>query len=183
MVEDTVLETAMDVFIRYGYRKTSMEDVAAAVGVSRQAIYKRYGTKDALFKAVVDASVTQFFEAARQPLCEPGVSARERILRSCVCSAGAFVERMRSSPHSYEVIAVADTEASDILEEQDTAFRQSLIALLLAEGIFTDHAAATDAVDVLQFASKGLFHDAKTKKDYCEGMRVVVRTLIPDDST
>ena len=38
MEQDNLLINAMDVFIRYGFKKASMDDVASAVGMSRQAI-------------------------------------------------------------------------------------------------------------------------------------------------
>ena len=41
-------------FLRFGYRKTSMDDIARAAGVSRQALYLWFPNKEALFCAVVD---------------------------------------------------------------------------------------------------------------------------------
>ncbi len=40
------------VFAHYGFRKTAMEDVAKAAGKSRQALYNRFGSKDAVFLLV-----------------------------------------------------------------------------------------------------------------------------------
>ena len=46
-----LLNTAMDVFMRHGYRKTSMNDVAAAADISRQGLYLHFSSKEELFKA------------------------------------------------------------------------------------------------------------------------------------
>ncbi len=48
------LRTALSVFERFGYRKTSMENVAREIGVSRQGLYLWYPSKKALFAAVID---------------------------------------------------------------------------------------------------------------------------------
>lgn len=181
MIQDEFLKKALDVFIRYGFRKTSMDDIASAVGLSRQAIYKRYGNKEALFKAVVDASVIQFFADAREALAQPNKSVRERIFDSCSCSTGEYIDKMRSSPHSYEVIAMADSQASDLVDEYDAAFHETMVELLLDENVFTDRKAAHDAVSVVHYASKGLFHEAKNQKEYTDGMETVIRTVIPED--
>src|SRR3546814_6096167 len=45
---DFLLDPIVATFARYGLRKASMEDVAAALGVSRQALYLRHGSKGAL---------------------------------------------------------------------------------------------------------------------------------------
>ncbi len=39
-----VLEAAVGVFARYGYRKTSMDEVARAAGVSRQGLYLQFAS-------------------------------------------------------------------------------------------------------------------------------------------
>ena len=43
-----ILETAMRVFLRYGFKKTSMDDLARAAGLSRQGLYLHYRTKEEL---------------------------------------------------------------------------------------------------------------------------------------
>ena len=51
--QEAVLNAALPLFLRYGYRKTSMEDVARASGFSRQSIYTWYPNKKKLFIGVV----------------------------------------------------------------------------------------------------------------------------------
>ena len=45
---DTLFHAAAGVFPRYGFRKTSMDDLARAAGLSRQARYLHFATKEAL---------------------------------------------------------------------------------------------------------------------------------------
>jgi AcrR family transcriptional regulator len=45
------LAAAATVFLRFGYRKTAMEDIARAAGMSRQGLYLHYATKEELFRA------------------------------------------------------------------------------------------------------------------------------------
>lgn len=46
-----VLNAACEAFARHGYRKASMQDVAAAAGVSKSVLFKYYGTKENLYRA------------------------------------------------------------------------------------------------------------------------------------
>jgi len=48
-----VLETAADVFIEHGYRRTQMADVAAAMGVAKGTLYLYVASKEALFDAAL----------------------------------------------------------------------------------------------------------------------------------
>ena len=53
-----VLEAAVGVFARYGYRKTSMDDVARAAGVSRQGLYLSFANKEELFRRALEHSLS-----------------------------------------------------------------------------------------------------------------------------
>jgi TetR/AcrR family transcriptional regulator, repressor for uid operon len=47
-----ILDEAYGLFLDFGFRRMTMEDVARRVGVSRITIYRHYRDKDALFQAV-----------------------------------------------------------------------------------------------------------------------------------
>src|SRR5687767_11333382 len=76
-----VLDAAASVFLRYGYRKASMDDVAAAAGLSRQALYLRFANKDELFRAAVEHVLTRSLDAARTALRSTG-ELQERIVNA-----------------------------------------------------------------------------------------------------
>lgn len=48
-----VIEAAGQVFLRYGFRRTTMGDLAQAAGVSRPALYLRFCNKEKVFEAVL----------------------------------------------------------------------------------------------------------------------------------
>ena len=54
-----ILEAAATVFLRNGYRGTSMDEIAAAAAVSKQTIYKHFGDKERLFTAIVTSRVDE----------------------------------------------------------------------------------------------------------------------------
>jgi TetR/AcrR family transcriptional repressor of mexJK operon len=53
-----ILDTARQMFLERGYDATSLDDVAAASGVSKTTVYNNFEDKEALFSAVV-LSVTE----------------------------------------------------------------------------------------------------------------------------
>src|SRR5258708_23382447 len=66
-----VLEAAVGVFARYGYRKTSMDEVARAAGVSRQGLYLQFANKEELFPQAVGQSLNRHLNAALPALSRP----------------------------------------------------------------------------------------------------------------
>ncbi|MFN3713151.1 MAG: TetR/AcrR family transcriptional regulator [Alcanivoracaceae bacterium] len=50
---DQVLDAALGLFIEFGLRRTSMDDVARKAGMGRATVYRRFGDKDQLVQAVI----------------------------------------------------------------------------------------------------------------------------------
>jgi AcrR family transcriptional regulator len=61
--EREILDAAAEIFGERGYQGTSMDDVAAAVGVSKPLVYQYYGSKDGLFQACLSRLRSQLFDA------------------------------------------------------------------------------------------------------------------------
>ena len=52
-----IRQAAVGAFLRNGYVGTSMDDVASAARVSKQTVYKHFGSKEELFVAILEATV------------------------------------------------------------------------------------------------------------------------------
>ncbi|OQP54731.1 TetR/AcrR family transcriptional regulator [Niastella populi] len=67
---EEILNGARDLFERFGFKKTTMEDIARQVGKSKSALYYYYKTKEEIFEAVIlndiSTSQTQVAAAVRQ---------------------------------------------------------------------------------------------------------------------
>ncbi len=51
--EAHIVEAAMRLFTRYGVKRTSMNDIAAEAGISRQTLYNVFANKDAVMQATI----------------------------------------------------------------------------------------------------------------------------------
>jgi AcrR family transcriptional regulator len=51
--KEDILVAAQEVFLRFGYRKTTMGDIAAAADVSRPVLYTFYANKELIFADVI----------------------------------------------------------------------------------------------------------------------------------
>src|SRR5438105_425406 len=54
-----ILEAATAVFLRNGYLGTSMDEIAALAGVSKQTVYKHFADKKRLFVEIVTSTVDE----------------------------------------------------------------------------------------------------------------------------
>ena len=52
-----LLDNALDLFSRKGYEHTTMDDIAASIGMAKRTIYSQYGDKKSLFKAALQRAI------------------------------------------------------------------------------------------------------------------------------
>jgi AcrR family transcriptional regulator len=83
--EQQMIEVALNLFVSAGYQGTSIEDIAAAAGVSRPILYKLFGSKDKIYLACL--------ERARECL--------NNCLIEAVGSASSFQDRLRAGIDGY----------------------------------------------------------------------------------
>lgn len=61
-IDHEIVDTAAGLFAVHGYTRTSVQQLADAVGYSKTGLLHRFGSKDALYTAVVEAITTAFDE-------------------------------------------------------------------------------------------------------------------------
>jgi AcrR family transcriptional regulator len=57
-VKERIMVKADELFMQYGIRSVSMDDIANSLGMSKKTLYQYYADKDELVEAVVDAHIT-----------------------------------------------------------------------------------------------------------------------------
>lgn len=74
MVEtrERILEAALVSFADRGYEASSLDALAAGLGVRKQTILYHFGTKEALLDAVIDASAADLADALERALAKAG---------------------------------------------------------------------------------------------------------------
>jgi AcrR family transcriptional regulator len=69
---ESILGVATEVFAEMGYQRARTSDIAAKVGVSEPVIFQNFGSKAALFAAVVDRAGTQICTILEQAVDQGG---------------------------------------------------------------------------------------------------------------
>jgi TetR/AcrR family transcriptional regulator of autoinduction and epiphytic fitness len=65
-----ILSTALDAFLRHGYRRVNMQEIADAAGISRQGLYLYFRTKEEVFSAAVEQRAEGLLKEIRQGIEE-----------------------------------------------------------------------------------------------------------------
>jgi AcrR family transcriptional regulator len=91
---ERVLESALLTFARYGYKKTSMEDVARAADISRPGLYFLFASKQNLFQAAVTQALDDDVDAAQRSLADTGRPLRDRLIEAFDLWTGRYIGPM-----------------------------------------------------------------------------------------
>ncbi|GAA1160482.1 TetR/AcrR family transcriptional regulator [Kribbella jejuensis] len=187
-----VVAAARDLFEANGFQATTISDVAERAGVSAESIYKGFGTKAALAKAVFDFVIVGDHEPV--PLAErPEILAIRRepdIRRKVRMYVDGLVERQRRSArvqilirdgrHSDETLA-ATWQA--VLDERQTGMT-IMAKHLLATGDLRPDLTLDEVVDMLwTYISVELYellvlHRGWTPERYGDHLTAVVTAVL-----
>lgn len=124
-----ILLAALDLFSRYGYRRTSIDDVARAAGIAKGSVYLHFEGKRELFRAGCEwilGEVLGNVEAARR---KPGTTT-ERVLAVLEAKFTHLFQLIGASPHAKEILDTTDGIAGDIVERTDKRFLDVLAEVL-----------------------------------------------------
>jgi len=78
VIRANLLEKGRELFGRYGLKKTNIEDLTRAVGISKGAFYDFYPSKELLFFDILEQFEAELHQTFYQKVFEPGVSPRQR---------------------------------------------------------------------------------------------------------
>ncbi len=145
------MQTALQLFARYGYKKTTVEDIAGALGLTKGALYLYVKNKQDLFEKTAAWALGEWQQHVRDAAIE--VSGPEQRLRAMALSAFEYL-----LGHD-ELLALihADTDfyADLVVKEPFASIHRDSVAMMegvLAEGVETgvflpvDRAAVADAL-------------------------------------
>src|SRR3954470_1345136 len=94
---DRILLSALELFSTKGYDATSVREICEAAGITKPTLYHFYGSKEGVYRALVEG-VLEPFRAEVAAVLSAGGSVRERlraVARAYFRSAGTQPELVR----------------------------------------------------------------------------------------
>jgi AcrR family transcriptional regulator len=185
--EDTrerILVAAIKRFSHFGYRRTSINDVAEEAGLARATIYLYWKSKEDLFIAGLER-----FHESSQSLAEKGAAthgtAAERIQAMIMAQYGATSDIVHGTASGHEVFE-ANLKLGNSFAEQCLRHGEEILIDLLQQGIqnaeFNLHRSSASSEEVariiISFAQNSLFDRHHTPTSYRESLQKTLTFIL-----
>ena len=133
LIREKILDTAQEVFTKYGFGKTTMEDIAREMGKGKSTIYYYFTSKEEIFRAVVEKELMIMRNRIMVTLAQKE-DARDKL-------EGYLVERMKglkNLKNLYNVIRsefAATRELADQTRQQTDQEEIVIVSSILDKGV------------------------------------------------
>ena len=175
-----IIEAATSVFLRYGFRRSTMGDLAEAAGLSRPSLYLRFCNKERLFEAVLQEVATRTLDEIRAGLAQQKTPS-EQLRFAFECWAVKPFNLMQGSPDARDLANCSLAFAEPVKSQSITAFEALLGTILQRLPGFQGQteAALARVAHVLTLSVHGFKTEAKDPEEL-RGMIETLLTLVAE---
>jgi len=187
---EAILAAAFTQFSLYGFRRTSMEDIAKETGISRASLYSYFENKEEIFRSLSTSLHEKTLGEAESHLKSPdsqsGAPPRvtARIEAALIARLGPFHEILTQSAHGSEIADENNQRCGDLVRDSQRRFQTMLTSTLKAaarEGEINLKRAglnAATAAELIHLGAVGLKRGASDTADLEKKLRHFTRVFI-----
>ena len=168
-----ILLEAQSLFIRYGVKRTSIDEVARAAAIAKGTLYLYYESKEVLFAEVAKNICADILADARLAAVMPAPLG-ERLVSILDAEIGVLHRLVEHSPHVRELTETKEAMVSATFATLDRDIQQ-LITTVLSE----EHIARQDAAEMFLVAAVGTTQRSDSSAElYRSRLRTMVDILL-----
>ncbi len=186
---DRILDAAMHVFRRHGFRRSSIEQAAEAAGLTRQALYHHFKSKEALFRAVI-VQVHENALAAGIAAAEAGEKAGGNLADILMAQITGRLRHMiasfEGSSHVEELFSEHLVQARDLYQKYTRCYGKQLAAtiervrrqqgLVLAAGMTSGELAR--CIEMAVHGAKAAHPSMQPADGFLKDLEIMMRMLV-----
>lgn len=169
MTDEKILRTitaAGEVFLRYGYLRTTMSDIARAAGMSRPALYLLFAGKDKIFEAATMFLAKQRLEEIRSAT-DLSQGLNEKLVTACEMLLIGVYELQQTAPDARDM----DDLAFPVVRKIYAMFVDFFADIVSQEEIEYS-TPAHEIAEVLLYGARGLRNVATTADEFRQMIRL-----------
>jgi len=180
---ERILGAAFTLFGRYGFKRTSMEDIASEAGLSRTALYLQFRNKEDIFRELARGLHEDGLSGAEGALDSEGPLA-DRLRAAVEAKTRRMIQIVQASPHGSELMDEKNRLCGDLATDSERRFQKALAQAFKRadEGSEIDLRAsglsAPDAAELFSRAVDGLRGPEVTVALYRKRLGSLVRVFI-----
>jgi AcrR family transcriptional regulator len=176
-----ILAAAVKVFFQFGYRKTSMEDVAAAAQVSRQTLYLQFHDKERLFRAALEYVTEQMLASIKRLVANKKGTVEQKLMGvfEVLCEDSLALS---SQVNIAELVVVARSQMESIVSRFEADVLSVIADILTQAGTATRwerHGISAQELALhLLDTSAGVKSATGNLSDYKQRMALAIRIIV-----
>ncbi len=174
--KDMVLSAARNTFLRYGYKRVTMNDIAEAAGISRPALYLVFGSKEDVFKGVYEHWVKENLAELESKIA-PLKTADEKLRAAFELWTVRPFEMMLGSSEVAELFECTFGFAQDSVKQGNRSFEKLLVPVLKSHIMFQTSKIKISAEKTAHVLSSSVRGFKVSAKD-AAGLRSLIKDLL-----
>lgn len=147
-----ILDGARSAFLRFGFARASLADIAAGSGVSRTALYHYFPSKDEILQALVE-NLNAFVMTTATEALENSSCLDDALTNLLLAKFGRTHALISESPHGIELVESTHRLAGAAMGAADSAFHALVVKALKK---YDRSVGAEATADTLIASAKGL---------------------------
>lgn len=175
--QQAILTAAFQAFAAYGYRRTSMDDIAKGAGMSRSALYLHYRSKDDIFRSLAERYFADSLADMETALFAPGQTPEQALIAAFRAKDGKFMDVVFGTPHGGELLDAGVTLTSDLYEKAEARKIALLTRWLTALDLPEDIGSAGAIARTIMSSAMGLKFPGQTLEGYRQGQKDLARLI------
>jgi len=168
---EAILAAAFEQFRSYGYRRTSMEDIAREAGVSRPALYLHFRNKEEIFVRVSEQLHEEALAAAEDAI-KAAADVETGIRDALDAKVSRFLDVMDSSAHGAELFDESSRLCTELAGRTEARMHK-MLAKAFREGVRAGELdlrsaglGAETAAELIRLAAYGLKHPSPNVESF-----------------
>lgn len=126
---ELILAAARHLFGHYGYRRTSIDDIAQEARIAKGTVYLYFKSKEEIFRALCQQLLDTVLTATEDACRTPG-SIEQRLRRILAAKFDYLFELVHGSIHARELIDAKNQLSADLFSQADRRYFRLLSSVI-----------------------------------------------------
>ncbi|MEM9669653.1 MAG: helix-turn-helix domain-containing protein [Pseudomonadota bacterium] len=177
--DEQILEAAMQLFLRYGVKRTSMNDIASEAGVARQTLYNAFSNKDDVLCSLIRLFTDRAMDEIEVIIARSTkLSDRLDIVLERV--AVYPFEMLSKSPNAEDLVLGMNAASKEEIDASNERFRAVLADILIVYEASLKRVGRTPRqfADFIHIAASAAKTQAANRKQLDELLQTIRSTVL-----